>query len=604
MHVSRLSVAVVLVLSSLVASGQRAPAPRAAATAPVDYSKYQERWVTPPKVAHAFLAHKTYRSAAMDTEVGYHVYLPPGYEDVANTGRRYPVVYWLHGLNQSESGNWYPPTILDDAVRTGKVPPVIVVFVSGGGRTFYVDSADGKHLSETTIVKELIPHVDATYRTVAAREGRAIQGMSMGGFGALRIAMTYPDVFSSVAAYAPSLRQPEDLAATYPDVLDRMFGGDPKRFWAQHPLALARERAERLRGRLPIAFYCGTKDHLLQGSRDLHALLTELRIEHVYEEVEGANHAMPPLAAQIKHSNLAFAAKHFRAAAPAGAKPPAGDAPDRWSTPPAKANPLLAHRTFRSAAMNVEVGYNLYVPPGYDDAENRDARYPVLYWLHGRGQDESRDQYPIRLLDDAIRGKRVPPMVVVYASGGQRTHYADSVDGKILAETAVIKELIPHVDATYRTRADRGGRAVAGMSMGGGGALKFAFKHPELFSSVSAFAPALRTAEDFAANRGDVFRRMFDGRAELYVAQHPETLVRGNAGRVRGRVGVAVHIGTDDPLLPFSRSLRDVMAELKVDCAYREYDGVGHDLPKLAEKAGVTPFEFAAKHFASEARAR
>ena len=68
-----------------------------------------------------------------------------------------------------------------------------------------------------------------------------------------------------MVAFAPSLREPDNLAATYPDVLNRMFGGDPQRFWAQHPLHLARENADRLRTELPIAFYCGTADSLLPG---------------------------------------------------------------------------------------------------------------------------------------------------------------------------------------------------------------------------------------------------------------------------------------------------------------------------------------------------
>ena len=310
----------VLLVALCVPALPARPQDRPAATAP-DYSNYKERWLTPPKTPHPQLAHKSYRSDAMKTDVGYHVYLPPGYADAANVDTRYPVIYWLHGLNQSESTNWYPPTLLHDAVSTAKVPPLILVAVSGGGRTFYVDSPDGKHLSETTIIKELIPHIDSTYRTIAKREGRAIQGMSMGGFGALRLAMAYPDLFSSVAAFAPSLRQPDNLASTYPDILNRMFGGEPKRFWAQHPLTLARVHADKLRGRLPIAFYCGNKDHLLPGNHDLHKLLTELEIDHTYVEVDGANHSMPPLAAVVKHGNLAFATKHFAEAAPIQRRP-------------------------------------------------------------------------------------------------------------------------------------------------------------------------------------------------------------------------------------------------------------------------------------------
>jgi endo-1,4-beta-xylanase len=276
-----------------------------------DYSNYLERWVTPPKMEQPLLAHGTYKSEAMNVEVGYNVYLPPGYRAAENSTKRYPVIYWLHGLNQSESTDQFPAAIVDAAIRSGRVPPMIIIYASGGGRTFYFDSADGKLLSETTIIKELIPHVDKTFRTIARRQGRAIQGMSMGGFGALKLAAKYPELFSSVVAFAPSLRTPENLNATHPDVIDRMMAGDPKRFWAEHPLTLFKEKADQLRGKLPVAFFIGDKDPLLEGDRRLHAMLDELKFEHTYEEFSGIDHNLIKLSEKLKDRALIFAAKHF-----------------------------------------------------------------------------------------------------------------------------------------------------------------------------------------------------------------------------------------------------------------------------------------------------
>ncbi|HYE17708.1 MAG TPA: alpha/beta hydrolase-fold protein [Tepidisphaeraceae bacterium] len=307
-----------LFIPFLVAAAPATVAPPAPATKPPaattkpDFSKYVERWVTEPKIANPLLKHAEYQSAAMKTAVGYNVYLPPGYDDADNAQKRYPVIYWLHGLNQSENTNQYPPKNVDAAIKSGAIPPIIVIYVSGGGRTFYVDSADGKLLSETTLTRELIPHVDATYRTIAKREGRAIQGMSMGGWGALRIAMGHPELFSSVVAFAPSLRTPENLAETYPDILNRMFGGDSKRFWAAHPLKLARDRADVLKAQMPIAFYCGNKDHLLPGSQEMKKLLVELGIPHEYAEVDGAKHDLGPLIKFCGDSTLKFAVSHFK----------------------------------------------------------------------------------------------------------------------------------------------------------------------------------------------------------------------------------------------------------------------------------------------------
>jgi endo-1,4-beta-xylanase len=281
-----------------------------AAAAP-DYSNYRERWVTPPLKEQPLLSHRSYRSAAMGVEVGYNLYLPPGYEAAENASRRYPVIYWLHGLNQSESTDQFPPAIVDGAIRAGRVPALIVVYVSGGSRAFYSDSADGRILSETTIIKELIPHVEKTYRAIGSREGRAIQGMSMGGFGALKLAAKYPEMFSSVVAFAPSLRTPENLKVTHPDVVDRMFGGDAGRFRTEHPLSLFKENVGRLRGRLPVAFFIGEKDPLLEGDRRLHVMLDELKYEHAYEEFPGIDHNLIKLAGEVKERGLVFAAKYF-----------------------------------------------------------------------------------------------------------------------------------------------------------------------------------------------------------------------------------------------------------------------------------------------------
>src|SRR5204863_8096931 len=86
-------------------------------------------------------------------------------------------------------------------------------------------------------------------------------------------------------------------------------------------------------------------------------------------------------------------------------------------------------------------------------------------------------------IDAASRKAKLPPLIFVVVNGGRYTRYYDSLDHSIMMETTVIQELIPHIDATYRTVATSGGRAIQGESMGGMGSLKFAFKYPELFSS-------------------------------------------------------------------------------------------------------------------------
>lgn len=267
---------------------------------------------------------------------------------------------------------------------------------------------------------------------------------------------------------------------------------------------------------------------------------------------------------------------------------------DRWVTPPPKPQPLLTHKTFHSRAMDTDVGYNIYLPPNYE--REKDQRYPVLYWLHGMNQSESTDQYPIHYLDDAIKSCDIKPMIVVYASGGQRTYYTDNPSIRVLPETEIIKELIPHIDATCRTIPDRDHRAIAGMSMGGFGAFKFAFKHPDLFSSVTAFAPGLRDPESFAKDRADILRRIFNNDPAEYDRNHPATLLKQNREQLKN-FPISLYVGLADALLPGSQSLHGLLTELKIDHTYQEFDGIEHNLVKLSAQTKATPFHFAAEHF-------
>lgn len=270
---------------------------------------------------------------------------------------------------------------------------------------------------------------------------------------------------------------------------------------------------------------------------------------------------------------------------------------DHWSTPPTKPDPLLVHQTFHSAAMDLQVGYNIYLPPGYDAAVNKDARYPVLYWLHGMGQTEATDQYPIHYLNDGIKAGSIKPMIVVYASGGQRTYYTDNPTINCMPETAIIAELIPHIDHAYCTQAKRDGRAIAGMSMGGFGALKLAFKYPEMFSSVTAFAPAIRDAQSFAKDRPDILKRMFKDDPTVYAANHPATLLKKNLEQIKGKMPISIYVGTADYLLAGSRSLHEMLGDLKVEHIYQEFEDIKHDLTKLSGQTKDAPFSFAAKNF-------
>ena len=139
-------------------------------------------WVEPLKEEPAGTHYKLFAtpSRGPKTEASYLIYFPPGYEQAAT--RRYPVLYWLHEGNGNQLNGAPMVARIDKEILAGKIPPFIVVLVQGLPSVRYINAKDGKRPVEDVIVKDLIPHIDATYRTVASREGRAIEGMSMGGY--------------------------------------------------------------------------------------------------------------------------------------------------------------------------------------------------------------------------------------------------------------------------------------------------------------------------------------------------------------------------------------------------------------------------------------
>ncbi len=155
------------------------------------------QWINKlPANAHPALRHGTYFSKLHNTEAGYAIYLPPGYEEGT---MRYPVVYYLHGGRPGgENKSVAMAKFFDQHIRSGAVPPMIYVFVNGGAVSHY-DYPQLKSYGESAFIKELIPHIDSKYRTIASKKGRGLEGFSQGGRGTARIAFKHPELFCSAA---------------------------------------------------------------------------------------------------------------------------------------------------------------------------------------------------------------------------------------------------------------------------------------------------------------------------------------------------------------------------------------------------------------------
>ena len=120
--------------------------------------------------------------------------------------RRYPVLYYLHGLFEHDR-SWSEHSgqqTWESLMSQGKIGKFIVVMPEGG-KSFYVNSFDGKERYEDFFIQELVPAIDHKYRTIARRETRGISGVSMGGYGALHLGMQHPDVFGSASAHSAAL---------------------------------------------------------------------------------------------------------------------------------------------------------------------------------------------------------------------------------------------------------------------------------------------------------------------------------------------------------------------------------------------------------------
>ena len=177
--------------------------------------------LTLPSNGNGNIEHCTLESSNLKTPnnvVGFNVYTPPGYN---SSNQNYPVIYLLHGVNGNEynyfngfnSSSFFNSSSgsLPGHIDSGITSEAIIVFVNGGAGSFYDDWNDSTDngpsssfpiMSESVIMEDVIPFVDANFRTIASRNGRAIEGFSMGARGAIKLAFTYPDQFCSTIAYA------------------------------------------------------------------------------------------------------------------------------------------------------------------------------------------------------------------------------------------------------------------------------------------------------------------------------------------------------------------------------------------------------------------
>lgn len=227
--------------------------------------------------------------------------LPPGYD--ADTQKKYPILYFLHGLGESEqallrSGGW---DVIQDLEQQKKVGDFVMAAPEGRS-TFFINSANGTDRYSDFFLTEFLPYIETHYRILRKRQSRGITGLSMGGYGALRFAFAYPERFGSVSAQSPALitESPHQLDSDLQNAgpLARLLGsvfGDPINVahWnANSPFQLARKNAAQIRSQA-IYINCGQQDEFgfEVGAQALHKQLGSEKIPHEFHLYPGGHNA-------------------------------------------------------------------------------------------------------------------------------------------------------------------------------------------------------------------------------------------------------------------------------------------------------------------------
>ena len=254
---------------------------------------------------------------------------------------------------------------------------------------------------------------------------------------------------------------------------------------------------------------------------------------------------------------------------PAPQNPPSPPPPERkisWVNPTLPAGPGLSHHVLASKALGHDVGYVVWTPPGYDAKAER--RYPVIYFLHGAGGNESADAAGFSgQVAAAIANGILPEVLCVFPNGGMSGYRGE-------VQSMILDELIPLVDRSYRTLAAPASRAVAGFSMGGSGALRLAAAHPDVFAAAASWGggPGAGRTDMAEAASAHVEALKKHGVALLQI--------KGDRDRPEGNQEFAKHLDT--------LGIANELVILK---------DTDHNLGLYYERSAETMMRFLARHF-------
>ena len=245
-----------------------------------------------------------------------------------------------------------------------------------------------------------------------------------------------------------------------------------------------------------------------------------------------------------------------------------------YINPPEKSPQNVIHKTFYSKLYSHELGYNIYLPPGYD----KGGKYPVTFHFHGWTGDESSE---IWTMERVYKSRQA---ITVFPNSSPVIEDLENLP----VQQMIIEELIPYIDSQYSTDATREGRSASGFSMGGGMALYLAVKYPELFSSVTAYAGTYhhyyhkdyRGVGEPVKKAAQLYNDMM--RDKRYLKENNILYhIRQNADKIRSKLNISMHIGTDDVLICDNEIMHMYLDSLNIDHEYKKFKGASHELAKI-----------------------
>jgi enterochelin esterase-like enzyme len=551
----------------------------------------------PKDVPHGEIRERWYFSKTTEAWRRIFIYTPPDYD--SNREARYPVLYLQHGGGEDERG-WVVQGrmnfIMDNLIAAKKSKPMVIVMEKGyarkpgeaevplrppaaGAGAQPPDFRRAFGALEEVFIKDLLPMIDATYRTIPDREHRAMAGLSMGGMQTFNITLNNLDKFAYIGGFSGA---------------GGNFGGgtfDPK---TAHNGVMADAEAFNKKVKL-VWLGIGTAEgeRFYNSVKNYRESLEKAGIKTVFYESPGTAHewqtwrrSLNEFAPLLFPSTEELVAKRVQAATvpvTAGSTDAAsGDRPRRgpggfggpivlgpadkpaFPDPPAGfdvkregiAHGQLEMIEYDSKTVGTKRKMQVYTPPGY----SKDKKYPVLYLLHGIGGDETEWQRfatPNIILDNLLADQKVVPMIVVMPNG--RAQKNDRAEGDVFRggaafanfERDLLDDVIPAIEARYSVQADREHRALAGLSMGGGQSLNFGLAHLDTFAWVGGFSSAPNT-------------------------KPPEQLVPDPAAATRQLKLLWLGCGNKDGLIRISQGVHAYLKEKNVPHIWH-VDGNAHD---------------------------